>query len=97
MLGYNWSEASLWIYLLNAIGILLLWRWGRHDLALFAAVFYIPLIFVAHHDLVRYMLPIFPLSLLIGFERLLSAREFKLAMVLIVPGRIHLRLEWSPN
>ena len=86
VLGYNWSEASLWIYLLNAVGILLLWRSGRHDLALFAAVFYIPLIFVAHHDLVRYMLPIFPLSLLIGLERLISAREFKLAMVLIVPA-----------
>jgi hypothetical protein len=39
---------------------------------------------VAHHDLVRYMLPIFPLTLIIGYERLLGAREFKLAMLLIV-------------
>ena len=84
--GYNWSEATLWIYLLNAIGILLLWRSGRQDLALFAAAFYVPLIFVAHHDLVRYMLPIFPLSLIIGFERLTSAKEFKMAMVLIIPA-----------
>ena len=84
--GYNWSEATLWIYFLNAVGIMLLWRAGRHDLALFAAAFYLPLIFVAHHDLVRYMLPIFPLSLLIGYERLIVAKEFKLAMVLIVPA-----------
>ncbi|MDP7201527.1 MAG: hypothetical protein QGI50_11340 [Dehalococcoidia bacterium] len=86
VLGYNWSEASLWIYLLNAIGILLLWRNGMRDLALFAGAFYVPLIFVAHHDLVRYMLPIFPLTLIIGYERLLCAREFKLAMLLIVPA-----------
>lgn len=86
VLGYNWSEATLWIYLLNAVGILLLWRSGRQDLALFAGAFYVPLIFVAHHDLVRYMLPIFPLTLIIGFERLTSAREFKMAMVLIVPA-----------
>ncbi len=86
VLGYKWSEATLWIYLLNAVGILLLWRNGRQDLALFAGAFYVPLIFVAHHDLVRYMLPIFPLTLIIGYERLLGAREFKLAMLLIVPA-----------
>ena len=84
--GYNWSEASLWIYFLNAVGILLLWRAGHYDLALFAAALYVPLIFVAHHDLVRYMLPIFPLSLLIAYQRLIGAWEFKLAMVLIVPA-----------
>ena len=84
--GYNWSEATLWIYLLNAVGILLLWRAGHYDLALFAAAFYIPLIFVAHHDLVRYMLPIFPLSLLIAYQRFIIGREFKLAMLLIVPA-----------
>ena len=84
--GYNWSEATIWIYFLNAVGILLLWRARRYDLALFAGALYVPLIFVAHHDLVRYMLPIFPLSLLIGYERLIGAREFKLAMVLIVPA-----------
>lgn len=84
--GYNWSEATLWIYLLNAVGILLLWRAGHYDLALFAAAFYIPLIFVAHHDLVRYMLPIFPLSLLIAYQQFIVGREFKLAMLLIVPA-----------
>ena len=86
VLGYNWSEATLWIYFLNAVGILLLWHAGHHDLALFASVLYLPLIFVAHHDVVRYMLPIFPLSLLIGYHRLIDAREFKLAMVLIIPA-----------
>ena len=44
------------------------------------------LIFVAHHDLVRYMLPIFPLSLLIAYEQFIVGREFKLAMILIVPA-----------
>ena len=86
ILGYNWSEATLWVYLLNAIGILVLWNHGRRDLALFAGALYVPLIFVAHHDLVRYMLPIFPISMLIAFERLVSAKEFRLAMLLIVPA-----------
>ncbi len=86
VLGYNWSEATLWIYFLNAVGILLLLRAGHYDLALFASVLYLPLIFVAHHDVVRYMLPIFPLSLLIGYHHLIGAREFKLAMVLIIPA-----------
>lgn len=44
------------------------------------------MIFVTHHDLVRYMLSIFLLSLLIGYERLIGVREFKLAMVLILPA-----------
>ena len=72
--------------MLNAIGILLLWRNGHHDLALFAGALYVPLIFVAHHDLVRYMLPIFPLSLIIAYERFIVAKEFKMAMVLIIPA-----------
>ena len=86
ILGNNWSEATLWAYLLNGVGILLLWRNGHRDLALFAGAFYLPLIFVAHHDLARYMMPIFPLSLIIAYERFLVAREFKLAMLLIVPA-----------
>ena len=47
---------------------------------------YLPLIFVGHHDLVRYMMPIFPLGLIIAFERLVSAKEFKLAMLVMVPA-----------
>lgn len=86
ILDNNWSEATLWLYLLNAVGILLLWSRGRRDLAVFAAVYYLPLIFVAHHDLARYMMPIFPLTLLIGFESLISARQFKLALLLLIPA-----------
>ena len=85
-IGYNWSEASVWAYLLYGTGILLLWRNGHRDLAVFAGVYYLPLIFVAHHDLVRYMMPIFPLSLIVGYSRLVTAREFKLVMFLILPA-----------
>ncbi len=86
ILGNNWSEAALWIYLLNAVGILMLWRNGFKDLALFAGALYVPLIFVAHHDLARYMMPIFPLSLIIAYHRLLIAKEFRWAMLLIIPA-----------
>ena len=86
ILGTNWSEATLWIYLLNAVGIIFLWNSGKRDLAIFAGVLYLPLVFVGHHDLVRYMMPIFPLGLIIAFERLISAKEFKLAMLVIVPA-----------
>lgn len=82
----NWAESNLWIYLLNAAGIFALWSRGYRDLAVFAGVFYAPLVFVAHHDLGRYMMPIFPLSLLIAFEGLVTRREFKLAMLLIIPA-----------
>ena len=86
ILGFNWSEGNLWVYMLNAVGIFLLIRHKFYDLALFAAFLYVPLIFVAHHDLARYMLPIFPLSLLIAYHRLIGAREFKLGMLIIIPA-----------
>lgn len=83
--GFDWAESTLWLHLLNATGVVLLWRQGRRDLTLFAGAYLLPLVFVAHHDLSRYMLPVFPFTL-IAFERLLTTREFKLAFLFILPA-----------
>jgi hypothetical protein len=51
----------------------------------FTLVFFIPLLFVAHRDLLRYCLPVVPF-LILGFKDLLVKKEFKIALiVLLIP------------
>jgi hypothetical protein len=51
----------------------------------FGIVFFLPLLFVAHRDLMRYSLPLVPF-LLLGYRDNLIKKEFKFViLVLIVP------------
>ena len=84
-LGDIWNEDMVWLYLLSAIGVILLFKRKLIDLSIFAAVFYLATVFVAHRDLSRYSLPFFPF-LLIGFDPLLQRKEFKIAFLIILPA-----------
>lgn len=84
-LGQIWIEDMIWLYLIGALGIMTLFKRNLVDLGIFASVFYLATVFVAHRDLARYCLPMWPF-LLIGFDPFLQKKEFKIAFLIILPA-----------
>ena len=83
--GTFWLEDIIYLFLLEALGVTLLFKQKRFDLAIFAAIFFVATFFVAHRDISRYSLPLVPF-LLIAFEPFLVKREFKIAFwIIIIP------------
>jgi len=83
--GTFWLEDIIYTFLLGVLGVVLLFKQKRFDLAFFSAVFLVATFFVAHRDLSRYILPIVPF-LLIAFEPFLIKKEFKIAFwIIIIP------------
>jgi hypothetical protein len=81
--GTPWLEEIIWLYLFGALGFLYLVKQKQILLASFVGVFFLSLLFVAHRDIARYSLPITPF-LLIAFSKLLTSREFKFVLVLLI-------------
>lgn len=83
--GTFWLEEIIFIYLIGVLGIYKLYQEKMMTYFYFALVFFVPLLFVAHRDLMRYSLPLVPFFLL-GFRELFIKTEFKIAMaVLVIP------------
>lgn len=83
--GTFWLEEIIWLYLLGALGVVYLIKQRFIVFSTFAAVFFLSLLFVSHRDIARYGLPLVPL-LYIAFARVLSAKEFKwVILMLLVP------------
>lgn len=84
-LGDFWREDLVWQYLLGALTVVLLIKQKYYDLASFAGVFFFTTLFVAHRDLARYSLPLVPFSL-IAFDKFIQKKEFKIALLIILPA-----------
>jgi len=84
-LGDFWREDLVWQYLLGALAVILLFKQKLYDLACFAGVFFVATLFVAHRDLARYSLPLVPFAL-IAFDNLIQKKEFKIALLIILPA-----------
>lgn len=83
--GTFWLEEIIFIYLIGILGVYKLYQEKLTTYFYFALVFFLPLLFVSHRDLMRYSLPLVPF-LLLGFKENILKKEFKLAiLVLIVP------------
>lgn len=83
--GTFWLEEVIFIYLIGILGVYKLYQEKLTTYFYFVLVFFIPLFFVAHRDLMRYALPVVPF-LILGFRKNIIKKEFKLAVfVLIVP------------
>lgn len=82
-LGDFWLEDMVYVYLIGALGIVLLFKQKLYDLATFAAVFFTATLFISHRDLARYSLPLVPF-ILIAFAPLLERKEFKIAFFFIL-------------
>lgn len=81
--GTFWLEEVIFIYMLGALGIYKLYQEKLFNYFYFALVFFVPLLFVAHRDLMRYSLPLVPF-LLLGYREILVKKEFKIAIVVII-------------
>lgn len=81
--GTFWLEEILFIYLIGVLGIYKLYQEKLNTYFYFTLVFFVPLLFVVHRDLMRYTLPIVPF-LLLGFREILIKKEFKIAMAVII-------------
>lgn len=84
-LGDFWREDMVWQYLLGALTVVILFKQKLYDLACFAGVFFTATLFVAHRDLARYSLPLVPFAL-IAFDKLIQKKEFKIALLIILPA-----------
>lgn len=83
--GSFWLEDVIWTWLIFGLGVLKLWDKKLRVEFIFAGLFFISTLFVAHRDISRYIMPIAPL-VLIGWDKTLQKREFKIiALILVIP------------
>lgn len=104
--GSFWLEEIIWLYIFGGLGVLYLIKQKRPLLASFVGVFFATILFVAHRDISRYMLPIVPF-LFVAYAKLLTSREFKFVFALIlipiylfaiafIAGNISPISDWGP-
>lgn len=80
--GDIWLEDIIYIFILGFFGGLLLFKQKLYPLAFFVLVYLGASSLVAHRDISRYILPIFPF-VLIAFEKVLVSKEFKIVMIIV--------------
>jgi len=80
--GSIWLEDIIYIFILGFLGGLLLLKQKLYPLAFFVLTYLLASIFVAHRDISRYTLPIFPF-ILIAFEKVLVSKEFKIVLAIL--------------
>ncbi len=84
-LGTFWSEDMVWQYLFGALTIVFLVKQKYYDMASFTGIFFGATLLIAHRDLARYSLPLIPFAL-IAFDNLIQKKEFKIALLIILPA-----------
>lgn len=83
--GNYWLEDVILTWLIFGMGILKLKNNKMLTEKIFALVFFVSTLFVSHRDISRYILPVAPF-VLIGWDRLIQKREFKIiAGLLVIP------------
>jgi hypothetical protein len=83
--GDIWLEDIIYTFILGFLGGLLLIKQKLYPLAFFVLTYLGASILIAHRDISRYILPIFPFCL-IAFEKVLVSKEFKIVLIIVVLG-----------
>lgn len=81
--GDIWLEDIIYIFILGFLGGAILWRRKLYPMAFFVLTYLTASTLIAHRDLSRYLLPISPF-ILIAFEKVLTSREFKIILPIIL-------------
>jgi len=63
------------LFFLYGLGIVKLYEKRFRELFLYALVMFLPLLFVFHEDISRYLLPIAPFALIIGFDEIIPKKR----------------------
>ncbi len=80
--GDIWLEDIVYIFILGFLGGLTLIKQKLYPIAFFVLTYLTASTLIAHRDISRYILPIFPF-VLIAFEKVLVSREFKVVLVIV--------------
>jgi hypothetical protein len=83
--GDIWLEDIVYIYLFGLLGGVYLIKQKLYPLAFFVFTFIAATIFVAHRDISRYVMPIFPF-VLIAFEKVLTSKDFRIVLIVLALG-----------
>lgn len=84
--GSIWLEDIIYVYMLGLLaGVILLKTEKLKVLGIYVLTYIGASLFVAHRDISRYVLPIFPFAL-IAFEKVLVSKEFKIVLAIIGLG-----------
>ncbi|MCL5409627.1 MAG: glycosyltransferase family 39 protein [Patescibacteria group bacterium] len=83
--GSIWLEDIIYIFLLSLLGGIMLLKSKLQVAGFFVLTFFTATIFVAHRDISRYILPVMPF-VIIAFERVLVSKEFKIALIILLPA-----------
>lgn len=81
-----WLENHYWIYFSNTLMVLMLLSAKKYWLAIPAAIYAIPLLFMVNMDLGHYNVPLIPFQL-IAFQRFLSTRIFLATLLISLPAQ----------
>jgi hypothetical protein len=69
------AELYVILFFIYAVGIVQLYLKGYRELFLYALFMFLPVLFVVHNDISRYLLPIAPFALIIGFDALMPKKR----------------------
>ncbi len=84
--GTIWLEDVVYVYMLGILaGVMLLKNQTTRVLGIYTLTYVGASLFVAHRDISRYTLPVFPFAL-IAFEKLLTSKEFKIVFWILLLG-----------
>lgn len=84
--GDIWLEDIVYVYTLGLLaGVMLLKSERQKVLGIYVLTYIGASLFVAHRDISRYVLPVFPFAL-IAFEKVLITKEFKIVLGILVLG-----------
>ncbi|MDO8486500.1 MAG: phospholipid carrier-dependent glycosyltransferase [Candidatus Staskawiczbacteria bacterium] len=81
--GSIWLEDIIYVLILGFLGGLLLFKQKLYPLAFFVLTYLGFSTLIAHRDISRYVLPIFPF-VLIAFEKVLVSKEFKIVLAIVI-------------
>lgn len=81
--GDIWLEDIIYIFILGFFGAVLLWKQKLYPMAFFVLTYLSASTLIAHRDISRYLLPVAPF-ILIAFEKVLTSKEFKIILPLIM-------------
>ncbi len=82
-----WHEGNVIYYIFYAYSISKLVTTKNYQLAIFATIFYIPLLFLQHSDISRYSLTLLPTAI-VAFNDLISRKDFIGTLILLFPATI---------
>lgn len=80
--GEHWLEDVILVFILGLFGGILLLKNKLYPLGFFTLIYIAASFFVAHRDISRYTLPVFPF-VLIAFEKVLVSREFRIVLIIL--------------